>query len=84
MKVATVFVSLPTGYQTSALPHLLILSSFRHRPILLRLLEEDLLHLSVLQVIQLSHSILCSCNQVHDDRQRALAAQKSMLPKRKA
>lgn len=86
MKVDTVLFSLPTGYQTFAvsIPHLLILSSFRHGPILLCLLEKDLLHLSVLQVIQLSDGILCPCNQVHDHCQRALSAQKSMLPKRKA
>lgn len=63
--------------------HLLVLPPFRHGPVLLRLLEEDLLHLSVLQVIELSHGVLCSCNQVHDHRQRSLAAQKSMLWERK-
>lgn len=43
------------------------------------LLEEDLLHLSVLQIVQLSHSILGSLNEIHQHRVGTLALQKLVL-----
>lgn len=75
-------VTVSHSLHLSLLPHLLILPSFGHGAVLLGLLEEDLLHLAVLQIVQLPNCILGSCDQVHDDRQRALAAQEAMLQDR--
>lgn len=43
------------------------------------LLEEDLFHLAVLQVVQLSHSIFGALDQVHKHRLWPLALDKCML-----
>lgn len=61
------------------LPHLLLLASLGDGAVLLGFLEQDLLHLAVLQVVELPHRVLGSCDEVHDDGQRALVAQEAML-----
>lgn len=43
------------------------------------LLEEDLFHLAVLQVVQLSHSIFGALDQVNKHRLRPFALDKCML-----
>ena len=60
-------------------PHLLVVPSLRNGTVLLGLMEEDLLHLAVLQVVQLSHCILGACDQVHDHSHRTLTTQEAML-----
>lgn len=61
------------------LPHLLLLASLGDGAVLLGFLEQDLLHLAVLQVVELPHRVFGACDQVHDDGQRALVAQEAML-----
>lgn len=42
-------------------------------------LKEDLLHLAILKVVQLSHRILCPLYKIHQHRVWAFTLQKSML-----
>ena len=72
------FSSFPTHFPSPG-PHLLVLAALGHGTVLLGFLEEDLLHLAVLQVVQLPHCILGSCDQVHDHGLWTLAAQEAML-----
>lgn len=62
--------------ETSA--HLISILDFSGGPVV-SLLKEDLLHLAVLQVIQLSHRILSSLNKIHQHRIRTFTLQKRML-----
>lgn len=60
--------------------HLLLLLALSHGPIVL-LLVEDLLHLAVLQIVQLTYSILGPLDEVDEDAWRAFPAHKIMLGK---
>lgn len=42
-------------------------------------LKEDLLHLPVLQVVQLSHGVFGACDQIHHYRMGALSAKEMVL-----
>jgi len=60
------------------LAHLISILCFCGGPVM-SLLKEDLLHLAVLQVIQLSHGILGSLNKIHQHGIRTFTLQKCML-----
>lgn len=62
-------------------PYLLLLLRLPHRTVML-LLVEHLLHLAVLQVVQLPHSILRPLDQVHQDPWRSITTYKIMLKDR--
>lgn len=58
--------------------HLLPILDFSSRSIV-GLLKEDLFHFAVLQVVQLSHCVLCSLNKIYEDRGRTFTLQKRVL-----
>lgn len=58
--------------------HLLLLLALSHWPIVF-LLVEDLLHLSILQIVQLSHCILGPLDKVDENTWRPLSSHKVML-----
>lgn len=47
------------------------------------LLVQDLLHLAVLQVVQLPHGVLRPLDQVHEDPRRPITTHKVMLKERR-
>lgn len=58
--------------------HLFLFLAFSHGPIVL-LLVEDLLHLAVLQIVQLTHCILGPLDEVEENAWRTFSAHKIML-----
>lgn len=58
--------------------HLFFLLAFSHRPVVF-LLVEDLLHLTVLQVVQLTHCILGPLDEVHENPRRSFSTHKLVL-----
>lgn len=68
---------LPTGLCT----HLLLLLRLPHWSVVF-LLVEDLLHLPVLQVVQLPDGVLRPLDEVHQDPGRTLTPHKVMLDRR--
>ena len=59
-------------------PYLLVLLALPHQADVL-LLVQDLLHLAVLQVVQLPHRVLSALDQVHQHPWRPLPPHKVML-----
>lgn len=60
------------------MPDLLLVGGLCGRPVVC-LLEQDLLHLAVLQVVQLPHRVLGAQDQVDQHRLRTLPLDKGML-----
>lgn len=58
--------------------HLLLLLALSHWPVVF-LLVEDLLHLAVLQIVQLTHRILGPLDEVNENARRAFPTHKIML-----
>lgn len=69
-------------FPQSSCTYLLLLLGLSHGTVMF-LLVEDLLHLAVLQVVQLPHSILRPLDQVHEDPRRPITKHKIMLKKRR-
>lgn len=69
-----------TGVQekTESRPDLILVLGLGCRAVV-GLMEQDLLHLAVLQVVQLPHGILGPQDEVHQDRIGTLALYKCML-----